>query len=154
LHSAPYHRPLSSGRDPSAALTSGSFLPSGRDPIFQANTPLLYSAFYYRPFSSGRDPLVILTSGPFLFSSRNPIFRANTFLLYSAFYYYPFFSSRDFLIVFASYSFSRAASVFLLSVINLSLRVVLYYSLVFQLLLAAIVVLVVRIYPTSAKYLK
>jgi hypothetical protein len=114
LHSALYHRPLSSGRDTSAALASGPLLPSGHDSILRANTPLLYSALYHRPLSSGRDPLVVLASRPF----------------------------------------SRATSVLLLSVANLSLRAALYCSLALQPLLAAIAVLAVRTYPTSAKRLK
>jgi hypothetical protein len=66
-----------------------------------------------------------------------------------------FFSSgRDPLVVLASRLFSRATSVLLPSVTNLSLRAAPYYNLAFQLLLAAIAILAIRIYPTSAKYLK
>jgi hypothetical protein len=82
------------------------------------------------------------------------IFRANTFLLYFVFYYRPFFSGRDPLVIFASYFYFLVASIFLFLVTNLFLWVVFYYSLVFQLLLAAIVVLAVRIYPTNTKRLK
>jgi hypothetical protein len=62
LYSVFYHRPFSPGRDISVVLTSGPFLPSGRDFIFRANTLLLYSAFYYYPFSSACNPLVVLAS--------------------------------------------------------------------------------------------
>jgi hypothetical protein len=64
------------------------------------------------------------------------------------------FLGRDLLVVFASRPPFWATSILLLLVANLSLRVAPYYGLVFQLLLAVIVVLGVRIYPTSAKYLK
>jgi hypothetical protein len=90
----------------------------------------------------------------FLPSGRGFIFRANTFLLYSALYYCPFSSGCDPSVVFASYFLSRAASILLLLVTNLFLWVAFYYSLVFQLLLAAIIILAVRIYPTSTKRLK
>jgi hypothetical protein len=66
-----------------------------------------------------------------------------------------FFSlGRDLLVVFTSCPFSRATSILLLLVVNLSLRAAFYYGLVFQLLLAAIIILAVRIYPTSTKRLK
>jgi hypothetical protein len=78
----------------------------------------------------------------------------NTPLLHSVLYHCPFSSGRDFLVVFASYPFSRVTSVFLLLITNLSLRAAFYYSLVFQPLPAAIVILAVRIYPTSIKRLK
>jgi hypothetical protein len=126
----------------------------GRNFIFQANTPLLYSAFYYYPISSGRDTLIVLTSSSFLFSGRNSIFRANTPLLHSAFYYRPFFSGRNPLVILASRPPSRATSVLLLLVTNLSLWAAFYYGLALQLLLAAIAIPTVCIYPTSAKRLK
>jgi hypothetical protein len=126
----------------------------GRDSIFRANIPLLYSAFYYRPFSLGHNISVVFASGSFLPSGYNSIFQANTLLLYSAFYYYSFSSGRDPLVVLTSCSFSRVTSVFLFLVVNLFFRVVSYCGLVFQLLLAAIIILAVRIYPTSTKRLK
>jgi hypothetical protein len=154
LYSALYYGPLSPGRDTSAALASGPFLPLGYNSIFRANTPLLHSAFYCYPFSSGRNTSAAPTSGPLLPSGCNFIFRANTLLLYSAFYYCPFSSGCDPLVVLASCPFSRATSILLLSVINLSLRASPYYSLILQLLLAAITIPAVRTYPTSAKRLK
>jgi hypothetical protein len=62
LYSVFYHCPFSPSCNISVVLTSGPFLPSGRDSIFRANTPLLYFDFYYCPFSSGRDPLAVLVS--------------------------------------------------------------------------------------------
>jgi hypothetical protein len=113
----------------------------------------LYSIPYYY-FSLGHDISVVLTSRPFLLSGYNSIFQANTLLLYSVLYYYPFSSGYDPLVILASYPFSRVASVFLLLVINLFLQATPYYNLVFQLLLAAIIILAVRTYPTSTKRLK
>jgi hypothetical protein len=64
-----------------------------------------------------------------------------------------FFSVRDLSIVFASYPSSWATSILLFLVANLFFRVIPYYGLVFQLLLAAIVILAVRTYPANTKRL-
>jgi hypothetical protein len=125
-----YYYSFSSGRDTSVTLASSPFLLSGRDLIFQANTPLLYSVLYYRPFSLGRNTSVALVSSLFLPSGYNSTFRANTFLLYSTLYHRPFSSGRNPLVILASCPLSRAASILLLLVTNLSFRVTPYYGLV------------------------
>jgi hypothetical protein len=93
---------LSPGCNISIVLTSGPFLPSGRNSIFRANTPLLYSAFYYGSFSPGRNTSIAFTSSPLLPSGRDSIFRADTLLLYSTLYYSPFSPGRNTSVALAS----------------------------------------------------